>query len=112
MPVQRAVQATRPARASDPRAVPHSLCEEGTHRMKGYISALCLPLLLGAAAVANAASVMLDFNDTRSTSANVMLVTTNADGAVKNVTIGGRNAVQTGGGGTNDFLYIALPKGV
>src|SRR5438552_19078111 len=111
MTVPRAAQATRPER-SWTRAPPHLLCEEGNHRMKGYVTALGLSLLLGAAGAASATSVVLDFNDTKNTTTDVKLITSNADGAVKNVNVGGRNAVQTGGDGTNDFLYVALPKGV
>src|SRR5437764_6325618 len=110
-PVPRAAQATRPERPWT-RAPPHRLCEEGNHRMKGYVTALGLSLLLGAAGMAGATTVTLDLNDTKNTTTDVKLITSNADGAVKNVNIGGRNAVQTGGDGTNDFLYVALPKGV
>ena len=111
MPVQRAAQARRPERAWDPRAPPHPLCEEANHRMKGYVTALCLPLLLGAAAAAHATSVVLDFNDTKNNTASTQLLASAPNGAVKNINIGGRNAVQTGGTTDNQFLYVALPKG-
>src|SRR5436190_20748213 len=106
----RAARTTRPARVSDPHAPPTELCEEGNHRMKGYVTALGLSLLMGAAGVASATTVTLDFNDTKNTTANAQLLSSGPNGAVKNVNVGGRNAVQTGGTSDNEFLYVALPK--
>ena len=77
--------------------------------MKGHVTALALLLLLGAEGTAGATTVTLDFSDPTHSTANVKLITTNADGAVQNVNVGGRNAVQTGGG-TGGFLYVGLPK--
>ena len=48
--------------------------------------------------MASATTVTLDFSDPTNSTATVKLITTNADGAVKNVNVGGRDAVQTGGG--------------
>jgi hypothetical protein len=79
--------------------------------MKGSITALCLPLLLGAAAAAHATSVTVDFNDTKNSTANAMVLASAPNGAVTNLNIGGRNAVETGGTADNEFLYVALPKG-
>src|SRR5207302_509190 len=79
--------------------------------MKGYVTALCLPLLLGAAGVAGATTVTLDFNDTKNSTASTQLLASAPNGAVKNVNVGGRNAVQTGGTTDNQFLYVAVPKG-
>src|SRR5438270_6965789 len=110
--VQRAAQAERPERALDPRVPPHLLCEEGNHRMKGYVTALGLSLLLGAAGAASATSVTLDFNDTKNSTANAQLLSSAPNGAVKTLNVGGRNAVQTGGTSDNQFLYVGLPKGV
>src|SRR6476660_9064360 len=109
--VQRANQILRRERRLDPRAPPHPQCEEANHRMKGYLTALCLPLLLGAAGVAGATTVTLDFNDTKNSTANTQLLSSAPNGAVTMTNIGGRNAVQTGGTADNQFLYVALPKG-
>jgi hypothetical protein len=79
--------------------------------MNGCITALSLSLLLGAAGVGSAATVTVDFNDPSRSSANTLLVTSEADGKPTNIEIGGRKAVQTGGTADNPFLYVALPKG-
>jgi Carbohydrate family 9 binding domain-like len=79
--------------------------------MKGYVTAFGLTLLLGAAGVASATTVTLDFNDTKNSTANTQVLSSAPMGAVKNVNVGGRNAVQTGGTSDNEFLYVALPKG-
>jgi len=78
--------------------------------MKGYLTALCL--LLGAAGAASATSVTLDLNDTKNSTANTQLLSSAPNGAVTMTNVGGRNAVQTGGTSDNQFLYVALPKGV
>jgi hypothetical protein len=78
--------------------------------MKGSFAVLCLPLLLGAAAVAHATDVTIDFDDTKSSTSNTQLLSSAPYGAVTNLNIGGRNAVQTGGTADNEFLYVALPK--
>src|SRR5262249_23614609 len=75
-----------------------------------YIPALCLSLLLGVTAVASAKDVVIDFNDTKNTTANTQMLSSAPNGAVTNTNIGGRNAVQTGGTTDNEFLYIPLPK--
>lgn len=73
--------------------------------MKGYISVLCLSLLLGGARVAGAATAVIDFTDPTKAS-NVKLVA-NADGKVTDVTVAGVKAVQTSGkGGTAGYLYL------
>jgi hypothetical protein len=79
--------------------------------MKGYVTALGLSLLLGAAGMASATTVTLDFNDMTKSTANTLLLANGPNGAVKMVNIGGRNAVQTGGTSDNEFLYVGLPKG-
>jgi hypothetical protein len=79
--------------------------------MKGYTTALGLSLLLGATGAASATTVTLDFNDTKNSTANTQLLASGPNGAVTNLNIGGRNAVQTGGTGDNQYLYVALPKG-
>src|SRR5229473_92037 len=109
-PVQRAARATRPARASDPRAPPHLLCEEANHRMKGYVTALGLSLLLGMAGAASATTAVIDFNTPGMTTASTQLIATGPNGKTTMTNIGGRNAVQTGGTSDNEFLYVALPK--
>ena len=73
--------------------------------MKGYVTALCLPLLLGAAVAANAHSAVLDLADP---SKNVdAKVVANADGATTPVEKAGVKGVQTGGAdGVSGYLYI------
>jgi hypothetical protein len=74
--------------------------------MKGYVTAVGLSLLLGAAGAAGAASAVLDLSDTTKSS-NVTLVA-NADGKVSEVTEGGVKAVKTSGtaDGTAGYLYL------
>ena len=72
--------------------------------MKGYSTALGLTLLLGAAGAASAATAVLDLRDP-SANSNVTMVT-NADGKITEVTQKGLKGVQTGGDGTNQFLYL------
>jgi hypothetical protein len=77
--------------------------------MKGYLAALCLPLLLGVAGAASATQAVVDFQDTTKSSNAKVLDT--ADGKLTQVTVGGRKAVQTGGSnGTNGYIYVSLPK--
>jgi hypothetical protein len=78
--------------------------------MKGYIAALSLSLLLGVAGAASATTAVIDFNDPSKSSANTLLVTSEANGKTTSVNVGGRKAVQTGGTSDNQFLYVALPK--
>jgi hypothetical protein len=80
--------------------------------MKGYLAALGLPLLLGLPAVANATTAVIDFNTPSMTTANTLLITNGPNGKTTTTNVGGRNAVQTGGTSDNQFLYIALPKGL
>ncbi len=80
--------------------------------MKGYVTALGLSLLLGAAGAASATTAVLDFNTPSMTTASTQLVTTGPNGKTTMTNIGGRNAVQTGGTSDNEFLYVALPKGL
>jgi hypothetical protein len=79
--------------------------------MKGYVTALGL-LLLGAAGAANATTAVIDFNTPGMTTANTQLITNGPMSKPTMLNVGGRNAVQTGGTSDNEFLYIALPKGV
>src|SRR5947209_253468 len=80
--------------------------------MKGYVTALCLPLLLGAAAAASATTAVVDFNTPSMTTANTLLIGSGPNGKVTTSNVGGRNAAQTGGNSDNEFLYIGLPKGL
>src|SRR5438552_1017445 len=108
--VLREPQAVWAGGAWDPRAPPF-LCEEANHKMKGYTALLGLCLLMGVAGAASAVTTaVIDFNTPANTTASTQLITTNADGKPTTVQIGGRNAVQTGGSSSNEFLYVALPK--
>src|SRR5438876_1110503 len=80
--------------------------------MKGYLTALGLSLLLGVAGAASATTAVLDFNTPSMTTASTQLVTTGPNGKTTMTNVGGRNAVQTGGTSDNEFLYVALPKGL
>jgi hypothetical protein len=108
-----AAGSTGPAGRREPAGrAAHPSCEEAKHRMKGYATALCLPLLLGAAAAANATTAVIDFNTPSMTTANTLLLANAPNGAVTMTNVAGRNAVQTGGTSDNEFLYIGLPKGL
>src|ERR1041385_3972686 len=91
------------------RAPPQPQCRKANHRMKGYLTALCL--FLGAAGAASATTVTLDFNDTKNSTAHTQMLSSAPNGAVTMMNVGGRNAVQTGGTADNEFLYVAVPKG-
>jgi hypothetical protein len=80
--------------------------------MKGYTTALGLSLLLGVVGAAGATTAVIDFNDSSKSTANTLLVTSEANGKATNLNIGGRNAVQTGGTSDNEFLYVTIPKGL
>jgi hypothetical protein len=70
-----------------------------------------LLLTLALSPRAHAVTAVIDFNDTQNT-ANVQLITNGPHGQVTNLTIGGRNAVETGGTSVNRYLYMALPTGL
>jgi hypothetical protein len=78
--------------------------------MKGYVTALGLSLLVGAAGAAHATTATIDFNDPGMSTAGTALISTAPNGKVVMGKFGDRNAVQTGGTTDNQFLYVALPK--
>src|SRR5690242_19210854 len=107
---QRAAQANRPEGAWDPCAPAPPLREEANHRMRGYFTALGLPMLLCVAGAASATTATIDFNTPANTTANTQLLATGPNGKTTTTNVGGRNAVQTGGTTDNEFLYVSLPK--
>jgi hypothetical protein len=72
--------------------------------MKGYVTALCLSTLLGVAGAASAATAVFDFSGTDPAS-NLAVVDVEG-GKTTSVTQKDRKGVQTGGDGTNQYLYL------
>src|SRR5262245_3420181 len=71
--------------------------EEASHRMKGYIAALGLAMLLATARTVSATTATIDFNDSKNSTTNTNLLSDAPNGKTTTVNSGGRNAVQTGG---------------
>ena len=80
------------------------LLKEEPRRTAAILGSLLLTFALSPRA--HAVTAVIDFNDTRNTTTNVQLITTGPQGKVTNLTIGGRNAVETGGTSANEFLYV------
>src|SRR5260370_33519790 len=67
------VPAIRPERACDQCAPLHQLCEEANHRMKGYITALSLSLLLGVAGAPPGPPPLSRFTDPKKSATTPLL---------------------------------------
>jgi len=78
--------------------------------MKGYITALGLSLLLGAAGGASAATAVINFNDAAQTVDAT--VVKNADGAVTEVKEGTSTVAKTGGVEGSQYLYVDVKDGL
>jgi hypothetical protein len=80
--------------------------------MKGYVTALGLSLLLGAAGAASAITSVLDFNDPTKSTGDLTLVTSNADGKPTDSSRGSFKVKMTGGTDANRYIYVDVKDGL